>query len=525
MPRGVAAAPRSLHHKTHGAGPQHFDLSPRGEPNSCGGPRTPPSSEPRQGSWSECVGGGMEAIPSVATTAGQVGGTPREPQLMSLLATQDLMTNSSCSSSTPYIFGHKLRQRQFDTVEHAREALELARQAVGGAGSLGGGLGGGLRGRARGDREDGEITSASESDSTRSWDFRNMRPSSLLSPPGAGSAWRQMSPTFRSPTPLARGVRDRDDGRTPASNDQQKRPEDPGGLLTLLGEAQLRAARQLAALLLVVVLVRVIVCRSIAACGLGPALAPSLLAGLHTGAVGLAYRASVQALSVGQMMETETNWGHRSVSLRIGGPRCTLCTFEFTLEEAFGCTCVLAQLTFFFFFENWGLYGPQACRWAAVVGHAGCAGIFTFAAHSMLARHVYTAPGSDAVGVLWLCLAVGNWSTTSWAALTWWHAAAASSSAAGDGEPWMPVRVPVLALAGVQLVNFWLARRAQQPVLLSVCVILAGISMACSCYAGQGEPGSVEAAAAGPWTPAVYFSFCAMSVWVLWQELLRSLDI
>mmetsp|Transcript_23903 Transcript_23903/g.60371 ORF Transcript_23903/g.60371 Transcript_23903/m.60371 type:complete len:870 (-) Transcript_23903:69-2678(-) len=463
-------------------------------------------------------------------------------QLMSLLQTQDLITNSSCSSTTPCILGRKLRQRQLDTAEVARDAVNHVRSNLSGAagssrGKLlhgGGGDGGGsasaFRGRPRGEREDGEITSASDSDSTRSWDFHRQKSCSAVFLSRKTSPVRERGSRDES---LSRGHSRGgagDDGMEGACNDGTTQ-----GLGGLFGDPQRRAAQQLVTLIVGVLLARAMLFYVFEALAAGPIVVPALLSAILTGSTLLSWRTAQQALKVGQTMETETNWGHRSVSLRIGGPTWTLWSFDFTLEEAFGLTCVLGYMAIFCFFENWGLYGPRSCRTLAVVGHASSAAVLTVSAQAFLAQNVRSpeTPG-DAVGIVWLCLAAGNWATTSWAAMTWWRtaaagaAAAAAAAAAADARDPSDVategftQTPVLALAGVQLVNFWMARRAQQPVLLSACVVLAGVSMAWSCYLNQDSMASTSMALA-PWTPAIYLSFCAMSAWVLWQELIRSL--
>lgn len=502
------------------SGPEHFALSPRSRQDD-GGFRG-------------------EAARGPATPPDQTGGAPREPQLMSLFSTQDLMTNSTSESGhTPCIMGHKLQQRgQFDTIEHVHEAMECARSAMSAEATARSRCGAGVGLRGRGDREDGEITSEPDSvDMSSRSSFGRIRQqgsSPCRGSPPSGSPWCRLPSVPMSPAPSRTSL------CTPSSTrcfdqvpslrcipDRRVRSSDTpevAGLAAWFGDAQLRVSKHLLALFLAFVAVRTVVCRLVAALGLGAVMISSILTGLLTGASLMSYRTSMQALRVNRMLDTQTNWTCRSVTWKISLQDWTLWSYDFTLEEAFGCTCVLAQVTLFCFFENWGLRGPLAARWCAVVGHAGCVAIFMSTAESFLSRQL-SSSSSCSTSVLWLFVTTGNWGTTSWAALTWWHSAAATSAAATPDEEEWPIPVHVVALAFAQLVNFWLARRIRQHELLSACVVLAGISMACSCFSGQGGIGVSPAASAKLWTPALYLGFCAMSIWVLWQEFLRSLDI
>merc|ERR1712157_152638 len=174
----------------------------------------------------------------------------------------------------------------------------------------------------------------------------------------------------------------------------------------------------------------------------------------------------------------------------------------------------LVHLALFCFFENWGLYGPRACRWAAVVAHALSTGLVTAAAQRIVMQHISLPSPNEGIRPVWLCMAVGTWTTTSWASLTWWREAVATTRFAGIEGTAAVAAVPALALAGAQLVNFWMARRAQQPTLLSACVVLGGLSMAGSCSVSQGSERALPT-----WISALYVTFCGVSSWVLLQEL------
>ncbi|CAE7222806.1 Rabl2 [Symbiodinium pilosum] len=108
-------------------------------------------------------GGGAAASPKKS----QAG--DKQPLLMPLLDTQDLLTNSS-SSSAPCFHGSKLSRWQMDTEQKTREALQRMRHE-----NFAGG-----KGRPRKEREEGEIASASESEGSRltTWD---VRPGALVS--------------------------------------------------------------------------------------------------------------------------------------------------------------------------------------------------------------------------------------------------------------------------------------------------------------------------------------------------------
>lgn len=465
---------------------------------------------------------------------GSPGGAGGEAQLMSLLDTHDLMTNSSSSSATPCFHGQRLRQNSFDTEQHAQQAQEAVQAVAAAVGTSGKAARSspastlGMRGRARHAREDGEITSASDSESIRSRDFQQLRPQPALSPVrGADSSpvpRSRLSPK-QSPKQAARGDGGLRDHISKGGASHRAWAATPCADSPVLGSGGVasgpqRVARHLGLSFFFLLVVRAILHHVAIATEAGPAAVPALLSALFTGFALASFRVLHQEFDVARSLETETTtWAARTVCFRIGGPKWTLWNYRFTLEEACGYTCVLLHVALFCFFENWGLYGPQACRWVAVVAHAIFVGLLTISAQHLAMQYVRAPGPSDGVGVVWMCIAVGTWVTTSWAALTWWRVAVATAPpSVEDTEVMFIVRVPALALAGVQLVNFWMARKAQQPELLSACVVLGGISMAGSCFMSQGAGPALPA-----WMSAIYLAFCGLSAGVLWQELIRSL--
>jgi len=458
---------------------------------------------------------------------------------MALCDTQDLVTSSSSGNNTPCFHGRKLQQWQLDTEQQALEALQHVRENMA-AGARASGQAVGSRPR---DREDGEITSASDSDSSygiRSWGQRPVRPppTALNSQPRGASALPVLAASGgRGGSTIPQAGRSLHggflqhggSGKEPQTVTGAATKREEQGFTALFGGPQLRSSKQLAAVLIATFLVRAMLLKVTSATAAGETLVPAMLTAVLAAGALAGARSSLDGLDVERMMETTTtpaSLRHRGVTLRIGGPHWTLWKFELTLEEAFGLSCTLAQLALLFLFESWGMHGPRALRWAAVAGHAVLVVTFTVVAHEWFTRNVSQSQPGEAVGVVWLCIVMGNWATTSWAAATWWRDATAATSEEEEmALALLPVRVPVLALACVQLANFWMARHAQQPELLSACVVLAGISMAGCCHCHGVGPLAAQAPTltTAPWSPAIYVTFCAMSAWVLWQELFRSL--
>jgi len=469
-------------------------------------------------------------------TSGQSPGTGRTSQLMALTDTLDLVTNSSCSSATPCFHGRKLRQRVLDTEDRAKEAVLQARAAAtpgsrtpaaprNGSDVLAGssvGASAPASERRHGEREDGEITSTEDSDSIRSWDFRQLGgPAEVLgTPPRRRGGDRGHRPALSPAVGVSASTR----GGASASVAEEG-PEP--GLGAFFGASQRRSAQQLAALFAAAFCVRCVVGHILGAFGASSAMEPAMMCAILTGSTLLAFKVVRQSQDVSQLMETSAPWGLRTVVVRVGGRTWTMCSLEFTLEEAYGLCGVMAQLTMLIFFESWGVHGPRGQRCGTIIVHATSLGLFTLTAHSYLSQQLSHAESGEIAGVAWWCLAMGNWVTTTWASLTWWPVAAVTSAfnevrASGDSDEPLPMHVPVLSLAAIQLLNFWVARRAHQPGLLSGCVVLAGFSMAVSCCRWSQAAASASSWMA-PWMSAIYLTFCAMSAWVIWQDLISSL--
>lgn len=471
-------------------------------------------------------------VPSAASTAGPSPPAPsHQPRLMSFLDTQDLMTNSSSGSATPCIHGCRLSKAQMDTEQQAREALQHLRESL----------------PRTGQREEGEIGSESEPGSRFcSWDLRQMRPSTLL----AGARRRKDSsspeppPLRRSSPPqkpsqaarLRRGSpAEQDQGgqstrkhdnspsrRSPASDGPEPSPL---GCFALGSSIPVGFLLKLLALLLIVIALRATLHSLMSMLGAGDATATAVLTAVLTASCMTFWQAAEREVKTQSMLDTAKDcWNPGVVRISFGGNTWTqhLVRLELTVDEAFGLASALAHLAPVLFFENWGIYGPAKYRWAAVVGHAATAVVVTVTARSSLSRMLHAeSSGMTAAGQVnevWLGMAAGNWVASSWGAATWWRVACTAQTGP------MQARLPALALASAQLANFWLAQRSQQPHLLAACVGLAGLSMAGCCgYGGIRVEESQLTDATELLTPAIYVAFCAVSAWLLFQELFMSL--
>ncbi|CAJ1394833.1 unnamed protein product [Effrenium voratum] len=237
------------------------------------------------------------------------------------------------------------------------------------------------------------------------------------------------------------------------------------------------------------------------AASLGEVVAPALCA-LTTGAALVLWHWADQMIQQQRQLETTKGWKNGMVCLHrsIGGVE-----LELSIEEALGLSSALAQLAPAFFFENWGLHGSFQYRWVAVIAHLASALLVTL----RVRKHVL--PGNAHMQVeVWLGLAAGNWVASSWAAGTWWGVACTQA------------RLPALALASAQLINFWLVHSSGQPQLLAACVALGGLSMAGCCSGPAGVALDAEEAPA-LLTPTIYITFCVVSALLLFQELFMSL--
>lgn len=477
--------------------PQVFDMSTQsGEDDPLLAPEVSPAS--------------LHAAPDgVASPATVSDGSPCAvgTRLMPLLATQDLITGSSCSSSTPCFFGRRMQQRpSLDTEQQAREAMEMVKSGHGGVGLL---TKAGRRSSFQSDREDGEITSDSES--VKSWDVRCLKPPPLI---GRGNRYPG-SPSQTLPQRLP-------DRRLPTKEFATSQCNAKMEAVATSDALEWRMSKKMVILLFSVILVRACVRHFTSAINMSQAFASSLLCAMASFSAVLMFKASSEALAFGRLMETQTNLCHRSVNFGLDGPLWNLCTIEMTFEEAFGCTQAFVQLAICFFFESWGLNGPRRWRRAVVVLHASFIVAFNAASQVFLTKQ---ASEKHVEGTVWMLIAASTGAIGMWAAFTWWPIAAGDSSCALDsdstaGSPsW--VHAPSVALVTVQLANMWTARRAKQPVLLGVFVMLAGMATAFSNHLAQADtqvkPSNIW------WIPPSYLVFWATSACILWQELFKSL--
>lgn len=268
-------------------------------------------------------------------------------------------------------------------------------------------------------------------------------------------------------------------------------------------------------------------------------LGSSLLAAMASAGAACLFRAAERTLEACLMFETaQLNWNCHKVRLKISGPTWTLFEYDVSMEEAFGLSVVLIQVAALFFFESWGIHGPPSLQRAAVGLHACFAAVLTAVAHNKFTQGLglpssvsYPHAGrsdsaSPSSAVSWLTLAVGNAVTASWAAATWWHTTSLPDGM-GPADTLVATvvaRMPVAAMAAVNMANFWLARRVHQPELLAGCVAFSAISMAIGCWGGGGGPAaSGDADLALGHLPCFYAAFCFFGATCLLQELLHDL--
>jgi len=446
---------------------------------------------------------GLQA--AVAPTSSGSGRT--DADLVSFMDSIDLMwsTNSTATGSeagTPCFFGRRLRHSALDAEMQAHEAIRRARKGRRSAGTRSDG------GNSIGCTTSGGLTSDSDGRCSLAGGNCQLR----AAPSGSLPAPSKMAREACRPPWLGNEV-----GAIAK------------GCPTVDGtwELLLRAAQQLAVIAVLAIAARSLLLHLLDLLGAARASVPALLAAASTtSAIGLSHIAR-KALEREQALDSEPiGWCHtRSVHV-------CCWAFDLTLDEAFGLAFALAALALALFFENWGFEGPRALRWLAVIGHALLDVALTVVAYRWLGRNLHVAKRGDSLSVVWFCLVVSNVATTTWAAVTWWGSAVWSvgnaqtvgTSQSAHGDRRLTVHLPEAALASVHFANFWLARHCQQPVLLSVCVACAGVSMATCCCFVSCAPGAALPASPMPcWTPAIYAGFCAMSGLFLWQELIQTL--
>lgn len=318
------------------------------------------------------------------------------------------------------------------------------------------------------EREEGEIFSASESEAGSRWPSQEMRLGSGLSP------WKQ------GPT-----------------GEASRLVEEPSGTGLSPGLDNGPYLLKLLACLAVVGLLRSLLRRFFLT---SSEVVTSMTAAVVTGGGLTLWRWAEQTVERQNQLETSRScFKHGLVCFHgsLLGHEVELIT-----EEAFGLACFLGELAPVFVFENWGLHGSARYRWLAVLFHvAFCLGIVVLVKRKLAIQ----------VPEVWVGLAAGNWVASTWAASTWWPS---------TGE----TRLPVLALATVQLINFWLAQSSGNSHLLALCVALGGLSMAGVC--GLVMPNVEPLTAHEPSTllaPGIYILFCAISALLLFQEFFMSL--
>jgi len=430
-------------------------------------------------------------------------------ELVSLLDTQELLTDSSdASSKAPCFYGRKLRHKQpsLDTWQNMQRNISNMFTAK--------------APRPR-EREEGELTSASGEYVS---DGEISSASSFT-----GRACRYKGSRAAEPMSTCAG-QNRIHAELPhAASSLEAKPNTPsedvrGSAAELqLSTAHLCAAAKQLVLLVLTLSVHAALSVVFNALGLGRAMATTVLTATLSSSTFAVIKFAQRGLDKHWMMDTsnEPNMCLGTSSVRVYG-----IPIEFTTEEALGLACTLAQLAIAFFFENWGLHGPASCRWLAIAGHVIVAVLLIAAVTWWLERFAKIA-NSGGGTVLWLCLTFGNWATASWAAATWWHRAA-TVVAATHGE-WDSTEasavshgcMPIVASVVIHTVNIWTLSHGKQPLLLFACVLLSGLSMACSCFAYCSP--LLSALELAPWRSAVLPIFCMMSAWVLWQELLSPL--
>jgi len=550
---------------------RHAPTAPQGSTRS--GPhhrrspirRTPPGS-PTMGRGPDEADSGQPSPVESGSTPGAGGSVSSQPRLVSLMDTQDLITNSSSGSRDgPSFYGNKLRHHQpsMDTLQNIQQNINAA--VYSGGRSC--------------DREEGECTSASDklSDgeiSSSSSLRRGPRPfprlggavPSRVPKHGGALAARGGSAAGRSSSMSSRS------GAAPTTQAAKAASIPATAVLPLFRSCALELRVGTSQLVL---FIAALALRAILGVLLGAgytAAGPSLMTGMLSSGAMAAWRSAQWSLEVEtqKLFDTGTLSDPSSllaaalrkaggVNMRFGGRFFPRVVFTLTIEDSLCLAVSFAQLALLFFFENWGLQGPRAYRWAAVVGHSVASLALLFLARRWLLPDTSGSSSSQEAGVgvrgggaLWQCLTLGHWAATTWAAATWWHSAAltaaeaAVSAAAAANAPvvggtsdadmvdptllytTLAIHVPIAASAIMHVANIWNASRARKPGLLFVCVILGGISMAGSCCvycAGPTVGSSMVGWLVARWRASVLPLFCVMSAWVLWQGLVQSLSL
>jgi len=345
------------------------------------------------------------------------------------------------------------------------------------------------------DREDGEITSASEDDSrslglARLGLWKRKLESRLLS--------LQSNPYIFQVSEFG---------------------SEGGAAARAQGGIEWKAIQQLAILQIIVLAVRALIWRVSEAFRTSPAVVPAILTAALSGAAIAVFDSARDSLQ-----------NCRAISFNIGVARWILFECKLTGNEALGLWCMLVEFALQSMFENWGLHGPCWCRTLAVAGHALLEAGFVLGVSSWFCEDLNVKRKSHFSDVAWFCLIVGGWAATTWAAATWWQQATDATHPGEDTDDSLSacpasfgtaVPLPVAASIFVHAAHIWASRRAGSPVLLSISAILAAISTAGSCILNCGFDLVVTTGFA--WLPILYASFCIVIGWVLWHELIEPL--
>lgn len=563
------SSPQAASRPARSAGPTpHHRRSPvrRGGVAASGSHEGPPAELSREGSRSVSA-----AAP--ATTFGSGGpyasGDPAslEPKLVSLMDTQDLITNSSTGSrDTPCFYGRRLRHRQPTEDTHKgqnylsppgqpgpqRHRIGTPSPRVG------------LR-----DREEGEVTSASASDMMSDGEISSSSSLPMRRTPRVrlGAA----TPSSKnSATPSRRGLAAGSVEYHASPVTARSNAEALTQSWVSVGSGSIAGLRVALGQLLFLAIAFGFRSALVAVLGVDYAAAASafLTATLSSGAFA-AWRSAQRCmeLETQRVMDTvdmssdpkgllSVVLGRASdLGVRFGGRFFPRVLITWSIEDSLCLAVTFAQLALLFFFENWGLQGPRAYRWVAVAGHAAGSLVLLLAASIWILPRRSSEPQKSTLGweggsgsALWLSLTLGQWACTSLAAATWWHSAAVAAAEAAAAaaalsnapavvvesvsgsemlepvlqHPVFGVHVPIVASTVTHVANIWSASRAREPLLLFFCVVLAGVSMAGSCCIHGSTPGL--ALMRVPWRASVLPLFCATSAWLLWQELVRSLS-
>ncbi|CAE8605559.1 unnamed protein product, partial [Polarella glacialis] len=330
-----------------------------------------------------------EAATSAAAATDSAAATPEAPphqQLMSLMDTQDLITQSS-SSSGPCFNGNRLSKWQMDTEQVAREALQHVCEKMPPLTPL----------RRRGEREEGEIMSPSESEPGSrlcSWD---LRPSTSY--PKHRRSWsprpeppprpRRFSPAVRPrrPSPHQPEKGGWDQSRDLPERDSRDANLPLFGTSSLISNVPVQFLKQLGVLFPAVFVLRFGLQTVAHALGAGDATAPALLTAILAGSSMTIWRAAEKEVDQHCMLDTSKQGvPHGDVCFHLGGPSWELASLHVTLEEAFGMALAIAHLAPVSLFENWGLHGPPGYRWAAVVAHTATAVTVTIMSYHFTLR-------------------------------------------------------------------------------------------------------------------------------------------